>query len=435
MNENTNLEKTIICSTAILEITNKCYTNCKEYCYKGAIVGPKQPHISLDILKKRIDWIKKNTDAEEIYIIGGEPGLYPELKPLTEYIQEQDIRPGIITSGKFGSNVANRDYIIDLYSKGELEVELSYHPGKNELEYLSLHSYLKSEFNTRRKNIIAQIKQYTKKKNKINANRLNNMLDQLTYSTITISENNASINGITNIFDFLLEQCNNMDLKEQTFYYNNRYNVSLSEVVDAEVQDLSKHFISFEQSEQYNSGFSIREADYTHRVKIWGATLIKHDSSGITTYKTKGSENHNAICPGMKSSYSMLKRQVSLDSLLIRTDGEMTFSEPSCIASSPLLGNVDNLNQPKEIFSSIQTALDFYNKLIIETKSARAKTPKELCKQDSRFPEEFLDKSKYVCASCNFNIACNICNKTDKSLIQHPTQYIQNKIQERINIK
>lgn len=59
--------------TVLLELTNKCYTGCTaDYCYKKLTVSTKGQHIPLEVITKRIDWIKKFVRCNTITILGGD---------------------------------------------------------------------------------------------------------------------------------------------------------------------------------------------------------------------------------------------------------------------------------------------------------------------------------------------------------------------------
>ncbi len=57
--------------SVILEITQQCYTRCN-WCYQKDWVTPKGHAIPLEVLKKRIEWIKTFTDSKEITLLAGQ---------------------------------------------------------------------------------------------------------------------------------------------------------------------------------------------------------------------------------------------------------------------------------------------------------------------------------------------------------------------------
>lgn len=82
-----------------IEPTNTCNIICPG-CYRGAEkAGIKTENLSLDELKKQIDWFKKNRNIHTVSIAGGEPTLYPHLRELIAYAAQQNLRTMLFSNG------------------------------------------------------------------------------------------------------------------------------------------------------------------------------------------------------------------------------------------------------------------------------------------------------------------------------------------------
>lgn len=124
----------LLSGTVLLEITQKCYTLCG-HCYQKDWVTPKGHAIPLEVIAKRIDWIKQFTDTKEVGLLGGEPLLHPQFRQIVELLIEKGFKVSIITSGKISNlpiEQENLQYALQLYEADLLEINLSYQPSKNE---------------------------------------------------------------------------------------------------------------------------------------------------------------------------------------------------------------------------------------------------------------------------------------------------------------
>lgn len=84
---------------AYVSLTYKCNTDICPYCYAR---GQKIKR-TMDIrdFKKVIKWLKQVSDIPEIYLVGGEPTVLPNLKDYLNIIKEEKMKTVIYTNGSF----------------------------------------------------------------------------------------------------------------------------------------------------------------------------------------------------------------------------------------------------------------------------------------------------------------------------------------------
>jgi organic radical activating enzyme len=384
--------------SALLEITDRCYNSCNNYCYKTSSVSPEGLHVPIEVVKQRIGWVKEYTNANSVTLLGGEPLLHPQLQEVIEYVQEQGYVPGIITSGKVPFEYQdNLQLVKDLHAQGEIDLELSYHSGSNETVFLHLLQYFKDSAGMRKKCLEQAVKEGNGDLVLARA-RLNS---PTLHSTITLGNNPIRFVEVQkNILASI-----GIDTSTYMIEVEGQQVPVLSyfEQVSAE---LPHHFLPFTQSESFEFTYQIKEGSFTYEITSLGITGIIPERNGtVKIIPAKGTVDEGCVCPSMSTLVS--KSKIKLESLLIRTDGEITYSEPACIAAKSMLGNVDNLTDRTLIYSSFLDTVKRISQLIIETKASRACSDKELCMGDPDFPEEFEDN--YTCPSCEFDLACNVC--------------------------
>ncbi len=99
---------------AWIEPLNTCNIVCPG-CYRGADKESSYSEIlSLEEMKKQIDWFKQHRNIHTVSIAGGEPTLYPHLKELIAYAAKLNIRTMLFTNGL----VLTRKYAIELAEQG-----------------------------------------------------------------------------------------------------------------------------------------------------------------------------------------------------------------------------------------------------------------------------------------------------------------------------
>ena len=73
-----------------LETTDLCNIHCKG-CYRSCVSGDR----SLAELRNEIDFAIRMRNIDTVCIAGGEPLIYPEIKPLVEFIASRGLKPNI----------------------------------------------------------------------------------------------------------------------------------------------------------------------------------------------------------------------------------------------------------------------------------------------------------------------------------------------------
>ncbi|MBT4174587.1 hypothetical protein HOC80_01730 [archaeon] len=403
--------------STLLEITDRCYGNCNNYCYKAGSVGPTSLHVPIEIVNQRINWIKDYTNANMVTLIGGEPLLHPQLGDIIESIQNKGLTPGIITSVKVPSKYQhNVQLMIYLHMQGKLDVEMSYHPESNETEFLELLQQFKASAPQRTK----ALEQLVKDTNgdPLARRRLNN---PTIFTTMTLDQQFES-----DPYKFIEMQRQilasiGIDISTYTIEVEGQQIPALS-YFEQIASKIPAHFLPFCESETFEWSFGVKDRPFEYEITCVGRTGVEPthiflDNKLIKVNKilaSKGSPDEESICPAM--SALILKSTIEIEGLLIRTDGEMTYPEPACISRKHIFGNIDNLQDKKAIYSSFQTSIECIKQLIIATKAFRATADQELCKEDPNFPEEYLDRNDYICPTCEFDLACNICGSIEDVL-------------------
>jgi hypothetical protein len=78
-----------------LEVTDVCNIHCKG-CYRRQLEG----HRPLEELKEEVLLMKEYRNIDNVSIAGGEPLCHPQLSDLIAFINEQGIKPYLLTNGK-----------------------------------------------------------------------------------------------------------------------------------------------------------------------------------------------------------------------------------------------------------------------------------------------------------------------------------------------
>lgn len=407
----------------LMEITSKCYTGC-EWCYKCDDVNTKGEAVSLDLIRRRLSWVKDFTDAEAVYFLGGEPLLHPQFREIVETANDMGLRVEIITSGrvsKLPHEQANRDYAIEQYQEGKMAIELSYQPGRNEKAFKSLFDRLVAATPTRRTNL-ERLKNEAAAENPPD-NKLITMLEnELSgsdlFTTVTfgekVSENKELFSRAIN---FLLDTCNGYNLDSCTVTRNGGEIVTLEKHIGDMFQMLQQHFLPFEDSQVFFYNLNTSNL-ITHQIRLWGADRIIPITWEISnnkvfsmnqTQQAKGSETNNLICPAMNCSIDNNKKEISINTALIRTDGEVTFATPSCISVKTGLCNADTCQDVNSIFATASDAISLTKFVNVEAKAATASSDADRCKLDEKYPTT-VEAHRKICPSCPVNISCQVCH-------------------------
>ncbi len=379
--------KTIISSeyTVLLEITQKCYSGCP-WCYKCSQVGPKQPHLPLKTILGRLAWIDEHIDCDDIYLIGGEPLLHPDFSKIIRAIFSYGKKARIITSGnisKTSCEQANYHEMLDLYEQGMLQVELSFQAGINEKAYKRTMDDLVARYEKRR-GILGKKSEYTQEVYDL-------------HSTVVLDES-----YVGNWERFI-------DLVERVIKLSYLSNPSKKDMISLKEHHvgLGKHFAPFEQSKSKNFTISptIYDEGFLAKMKFSGKIGISEIYPGSQISVVQ--KPRSGKCDVMKVEM-IGETLISLPSILIRTDGDVTFAKPECITALHGLCNVDVHTTSDQIYEAIKSSIEEIKRSIITGKRNKAASPNTYCMDDIDYPQE-SDKA-VLCTSCPFDFSCNYCH-------------------------
>jgi len=374
-------------SNAILEVNQKCLTGCG-WCYKKGIVSKKGPQVPIKTLKERIDWIATHTDAGTIYPCGGEPLLHPDFVELCEYILSKDLNCSPITSGKVTpAESGNLEYLVDMYREQKITPELSYQHDRNDDEYLEL---------------IRRFRQI-RRANPLQREEGDESADLM--STVIFGD--MPFNKFKKVYDLVFQGVFGID--------------DNSEVIGGGKR---KRFIDVARSNHRKLHSCFNRRYWKSRDFEYNTIITRTDSGNKFIYRLRSMNedvfsirdgrvivrvpcNPDGLCPSMTSSWDDSANTVSVNSFLVRTDGEMTFSRPSCIRAKHTFGNIDELDDDNSIYHSFKEGIERLRNVIMQTKAAGAKNRYDLCKKDSYFPTS-KKGDNIVCSGCNYPLACNI---------------------------
>lgn len=351
--------------------------------------------VPLSKIKERIDFVAKYTDAEEISALGGEILLHPDFGEIIKYIWGIGLIPSIITSGvinlKNERQVANLNQLYEFYRSGELQIQLSYHPGRNEKAYKKIINKLRELAVERRKNI--------EKKKKTDA-RYQAISQKHSLSTTTTINREVANNDkrLREIFEFILYTCNGYN-PDTVVTDDGKLRGKLGEYVAEQLPLVKKHFAPFGQSAHYTNSLTIGWGDGgSMNSRFWGVigveTQIVDGHTSTKIYRPMGNEKNAQACPAMSSQVK--NNQLYADGLLIRSDGEMVFSQPSCIEWPEGFANIDLNPKPEEILKSYSSRLTRIDKLIHHV---------------DKVHESERPTAETGCVSCPFDVACNMCHR------------------------
>jgi hypothetical protein len=123
-----------------IEITDLCNIQCKG-CYRQRIEG----HKSLEAIKEEVLFMKQWRNIDNVSLAGGEPLIHPDIVAIVDFINQQGVKPFILTNGKR----LDRELLVELKQAGL--AGLSFHidmqqirkdwTGKSETELNELRQY------------------------------------------------------------------------------------------------------------------------------------------------------------------------------------------------------------------------------------------------------------------------------------------------------
>lgn len=431
-------------SSMLIEVTLKCPRPICRYCYRrwggkgDSGVCTTGAHIPFKDVMDALQWTVHHTDATNVTFLGGEPLLYPHLEEAIREAIKLGLTVDIITCGKVGSDPigkANRKMMVEAWEAGWLEIELSFHPGKNERAFRELFA----ELARRVPDWVANLQ---KRKEALEAvvgrtrelAIVSDRLESLAFSsTVTIDEKAFRTRG---------------ELKRiyrELFFTNGRFN---EETVTVTVNGRKR---SFEQGYAYyrrqmaaafpkegQGGMYTSTLTWTlvegeakfgaekYRARVWSAIGISFPPQGRreTTeagyiirdvIHPQGTEQRNLICNTTAISVNEEPRTVEMgdSSYLIRVDGELVDATPSCIVVARGFCNIKKHKRPKAIFQAAADRVAFVRETIISIMARRAEhAGNELfkCKLDETYPKT-KEGHEWVCISCPFDVACAACQR------------------------
>lgn len=403
-----------------LEITEQCYTNCEE-CYTDGRANPKGKEVPLEVIAERLAWIKRFTNAKHIYLLGGEPLLHSRLPQILDLIRAEGFDVNVITSGVVSvreREKVNLDYLLALYEKGDVYLNLSYHPKRNEKAFKEIYDRCRQTAEKRIANLKAKkiyleeaIKDLKSKPasaevawqllfaqeelKSVETNLSKNIL----YSTVTLAETVIQDeNDFISVFAFMYG-LEGVHLENLTLAINDDPKLPALEVIKKQYSLFKKHFGEFTESMPYQYRFWVDWAkDLRFYFRFWGATTVKTElvnGKPVRVIKRPmGTSKSPQMCPAMDSNFDEPDK-IKIQGLLVRSDGEITFSEPSCIEVKRGFANVDTDFDPVRIYQKVKTRVQSIDKLIhmVDRKHLSGR-------------EDDGD-----CHSCPFDSACRLCHK------------------------
>jgi organic radical activating enzyme len=365
--------------SAILEITEKCYCVCP-WCYRKKVVSPKGEHVPLEILKRRIDWIRKYTDASFVCLVGGEPLLHPELKTVCKYIWQKGLRLSMITAGKISKSPdeqENLQFVLNLYKQGRIDLELSYQPGFNNEAFEKILTFAKGNYKSF---------------------RWGEKLFMRQSSSMDLTSTGVLNNAHTNPDIFK---------ETRSFVGSIAWNEGFTSSLEADVQAgmLADHF---EGKSLYTYFHHTKEGKKTFRYKIRyvGETQIDPDSQNHVIMPNSG------ICSAMKAKFS--KKKISLPSITVRTDGEVCFSTAQCISGVSGLFNIDVCQTKEQIIKTASNTIhDLQRNVWVARRKMVGADRDQYCKMDPVYPDT-KDSNRVNCPACVYKVVCNQCHETKR---------------------
>jgi organic radical activating enzyme len=375
--------------SASLEITNACLTNC-EYCYCRED-GPRLKrisHLPKKVIYQRIKWLQKFTNVKRINLIGGEPLLHPDFIEICDYILKKNLKIGIVTSAKVDSkSQKNIEKTIKLFLEKKANIDLSFHPDKNEDSYFSFLFQLCDRI---REQSYAEFQKNPKKELHTN----------ITFDTTSISfEKFFQI--MKRFYSLFFEE----EIEKEKIHLDDAQ-YSMEEYLKKHYNFLLQHLETIFLRNIYFQ--SNKNVPVSLDIKIWGATQINpKEIAGIKINEIQNGKGF--MCGALNSQYQNGK--IILEFLAIKTDGELTFPTPTCLNVKELLGNINKLQTKEDIIPRFKKMRSFIVPLGLQAKRLESDEDKTTCcNGDTR--KTTLQKSpdfQECQAYCNLNDMCRIC--------------------------
>ncbi len=357
-------------NSAFVEITDRCYGSCP-WCYKKDVVHSRGKHVPLDLIIVRIDWINEYVQCDQILPIGGEPLLHPNFIEICDHILSLGKKVSIVTAGLISSlkiEKKNLDYALDLYEKGLLtNFNLSLQPGINDKEYLSIL-----------KRIIAL---YPKQREVRDDQGLYHILDHDLFTTVVI--NRSFLGNKQKLLDLINFVTASSGYKEYA-------------LGDKEFEDiythLEAHFADFGNSHDLNTTiYPLDESTgFRHKIFIKGETIITQ-VAGVNNVQVP----QGGMCEALKIKVE--HGTISVNGLMVRSEGEVCIPTPQCIPVKSGLCNAD-IHTGEAVFETVKKSIAQIHKLVYLANRRKASAN---CKPDG---------TEEDCTACPFDDMCNTCH-------------------------
>jgi len=423
-------------TSVLLEITNRCYTGCG-HCFQRGKTNAKGAHVPLETVKKRMDWIIDNVDQKKILLMGGEPLAHPDLEKIILHGLKQDKTIAIITSGNVRDDTRhNLDVVERYFSLGWLDIDLSYQPGGNEIQFKEFLQMI-DRASKKRKRVIRKWQKAINyiestimltpptERTEIENDYIKNIcveeiVDALTLkkprisTTVTLDASFAkSFQKFAQAYIFI-SACMGENLSNQTITTDGQ-KMRYTEHIKRHYLQFMRHFLKGQNAQFYNTLETFSDSDQVEfdlSLRVWGAGgKSPHHDDGRLTMHRKGA----GVCSAVSNSIDYFEETIQLSSMTVNTDGNITHSSPTCLMTGNQYGNVDEMDTRLKTYLTIKRNIELNKRIIQVTKSMRAKSLAEYCKTDLMY------EGKGSCDSCEFDLACNVCANIDRDKAYLPT--------------
>ncbi len=355
---------------AYVEITLRCYCGC-QWCYKRGEAHPKAAHVPFEVIVARIDWLIKYTDCKIIGLIGGEPVLHPQLKEICEYVLGLGLELRITTSGKVSHReTKNLEYLLYLYRRGQIAIDLSFQPGRNEKEYVNFVRLIKEVLIERRANLLKRgwtVEQDLRTMVSIEKGFLEDRTRVMKLLRLLLETSDYSLSDIDS-------DCTEM------------------------METLGKNYLAFGDSGNwyYKYWKDPDDIQIRHTIDLMGLTIFNQNPDGSTqVIGAKG-----PIC-GVGVA-KIMEHQIFLPLVLLRSDGEMVFVVPRCIPVKFGLCNVDQHQECGQIYKVVLKSLQRIGAIVY---LANRKKAADNCGPDGK---------EQACTACPLDDMCDACHASER---------------------
>ena len=97
----------------VIEVTNFCPNNCA-HCYANLSFGKNTTQMSSETFNDCLDIVSSHSDQkpEQIWLVGGEPTIHPQLKEFLQETKNRGFQAMIVTTGETFSNLEYSQKIV-----------------------------------------------------------------------------------------------------------------------------------------------------------------------------------------------------------------------------------------------------------------------------------------------------------------------------------